>query len=309
MPSRSDPPLIAVDWGSTHFRAKLVVGGEATASAASPDGIRHLGGRDCGGVLAEHCAAWKKTHPDARVLVSGMAGAREGWREVPYVSAPCGVEAVADAAVSVPSATFGEVFLVPGVRRDDPVAGSVDVMRGEESQAAGLLPTLPQEGAVLCLPGTHSKWIVCREGRIETFRTWMTGEAYDRLTRESLVGGDGTPAAPDSLAFRLGCDASSAPGGLLHQLFLARTGMLAGRLRPDEVRSFVSGLLVGHELVEARRFASGLPIHLVGDSAAVAATAAGMKHLGLSFRRESGDAHLLGLLAIARRRGWMAGKG
>lgn len=297
-------PLLAVDWGSTHLRAKLVVAGEVVASSASPDGIRHLAGRDCDTVLAGHCAAWKKTHPEALVLVSGMAGAREGWSEVPYVAAPCGIGDLASGIVSVSSDVFGEVLLLPGVRYDDPATGTVDVMRGEETQVAGLLSDLPPEGAVLCLPGTHSKWVVCRDGRIESFRTWLTGEAYERLTRDSLIGGDGTPAEPVSPAFRLGLDAADGPGGLLHQLFLARTGMLAGKFEASEVRSFVSGLLIGHEIREAHRFAGGLPLHLVGDSPAAAATAAGLRHLGLSYRHGIGDdVHLFGLLAIAERIG------
>ncbi len=301
MTHRSGSPCLAVDWGSTHLRAKLVVDGEVVASVSSPDGIRHLAGRDCEAVLAEHCAAWKKTHPDALVLVSGMAGAREGWREVPYVAAPCGLDDLAAGIVAIPSPTFGEVLVVPGVRYDDPGTGTADVMRGEETQAMGLLPDLPTGGAVLCLPGTHSKWAVCRGGRIESFRTWLTGEAYERLTRDSLVGGDGTPAGPESAAFRLGLDASAGPGGLLHQIFLARTGMLTGRLDASEVRSFVSGLLVGHEIREAVRFAPGLPIHLVGDSPAATATAVGLTHAGLPFQHGVGDVHLAGILAISER--------
>ena len=46
------PPLIAVDWGSTHFRAKLFVDGQIIASVSSPDGIRHREGRDCDAILA-----------------------------------------------------------------------------------------------------------------------------------------------------------------------------------------------------------------------------------------------------------------
>lgn len=299
------PPaaLIAVDWGSTHLRAKLVLDGRVAASSSSPDGIRHLGGRDCDAILASHCAAWRHTHPEARVLVSGMAGAREGWREVPYVPAPCGLDDLASAVVPVPSETFGEALLVPGVRCDDPDRTTTDVMRGEETQVAGILDTLSANGSVLCLPGTHSKWVVCREGRIETFRTWLTGEAYERLTRDSLVSGDGSPADPESDAFRLGVESTEGPGGLLHQIFLGRTHLLAGRLAASEVRSYVSGLLVGHEIREGLAFSGGLPLILVGDSPAVAATASALRHLGVAHGRATGDAHLDGLLAVAARLG------
>jgi len=292
------PPLIAVDWGSTHFRAKLVVEGKVAASTASPDGIRHLDGRDCDAILALHCAAWKHTHPDARVLMSGMIGAREGWVEAPYVSAPCSVADLAAAMVAVPCDSFGEVLIVPGVRCDDPDNHTTDVMRGEETQIAGLLGSLPREGAVVCLPGTHSKWVICQDGAIRGFRTWLTGEAYERLTHGSLIRGDGTPADPGSEAFARGLEASSLPGGLLHQLFLGRTHMLADRLAPSEVRSFVSGLLIGHELREALDYADDLPLHLVGDSPAAFATGTALGLLGIPHVQVLEDVHLQGMVSV-----------
>ncbi len=300
-PPSSPPPLLAVDWGSTHLRARLVLEGAPAASAASADGIRHRAGRDCDDILASLCGAWAAEHPGLRVVASGMVGAREGWREAPYMAAPCGPDELAAAAVAVPSAIFGEVVIVPGVRHDDPDRGTTDVMRGEETQVLGLLGSLPDGGAALCLPGTHSKWVLCRGGRILAFRTWLTGEAYERLSRDSLISGDGSPADPASRAFALGFAAAEGPGGLLHQLFLARTAMLAGRLDASGVRSFVSGLLVAHELREALDFAAGLPVHLVGDSPAVAATAAGLALSGIDCRVHGGDAHLAGILSLAGR--------
>jgi len=295
----SSPDLIAVDWGSTHFRAKLVVAGRVAASTSSADGIRHLAGRSCEEILLHHCAAWTHTHPGAAILVSGMAGAREGWLEVPYVMAPCSLAEIAAGVVRAPGDRIGEARIVPGVRCDDPGLPTTDVMRGEETQLAGIIPALPASGATVCLPGTHSKWVSVREGRIESFRTWLTGEAYERLTRDSLISGDGTPADPSSAAFRLGVEQSGLPGGCLHHLFLGRTHLLSGRIGPPEVRSFVSGVLVGHEIREAARFAADRPVRLVGDSPAGEATAAGLSLLGIPFERSTGDLHLAGLLAIA----------
>lgn len=293
------PPLIAVDWGSTHFRAKLFVEGQILASVSSPDGIRHREGRDCDTILSFHCGAWKHTHPDARVLMSGMIGAREGWFEVPYVASPCGPADLAAAAVAVPSTTFGEVFIIPGVRCDDPDTDTNDVMRGEETQIAGLLDSLPAMGAVVCLPGTHSKWALCQDGAVCGFRTWLTGEAYECLTRESLISGDGTPAEPESEAFARGLEESDLSGGLLHHLFLGRTHLLAGRLDASQMRSYVSGLLIGHELREALAFAPQLPIHLVGDSPAATAMRSALGLLGVPHVQIHEDVHLSGLVAIA----------
>jgi 2-dehydro-3-deoxygalactonokinase len=294
-------PLIAVDWGSTNLRAKLFLDGCVAASVESPDGIRHRDGRAFEDILAAACGAWKRDHPDARVLMSGMIGSREGWREAPYATAPAGLAELAARFVSIESPVFGEISIVPGVRWDDPATGRTDVMRGEETQIAGLLPDLPASGAVVCLPGTHSKWVVCRSGRIERFRTWLTGEAFDSLTRPgSLIAGSGDGTVDvESEVFARGLECSDGEGGLLHHLFLGRTEMLTGRVDPADLRTFVSGLLIGHEIREALRFAAGLPIWLVGQSPAAGATARALRWQRLDFQHTVADVQLSGLLRLA----------
>ncbi len=293
--------LLALDWGSTHLRATLLRDGETVDAVRSADGVRNLRGRRCEEILAELCGAWAAAHPGLAAVASGMVGAREGWREAPYVSAPCGLSEIAAAAVPVPAGIFGRVWIVPGVQVQETADGTLDVIRGEETEILGLLDRIPPDGAVLCLPGTHSKWALCRDGRIVSFRTWLTGEAYERLTVDSLLSGDGSPADPGSEAFALGFDAAGAEGGLLHQLFLARTAMLGGRLRPDGVRGFVSGLLVAHELRGALGRIGDLPLFLVGDTPAAGALARGLQLSGRSFERLRGDFHSRGILALAGR--------
>lgn len=293
-------PLIAIDWGSTNLRARLVIDGEVVAAIDTPDGIRHRDGRDYDAILAAACGPWLAAHPGARVLMSGMIGSREGWREAPYAQAPAGIADLAARLISVDSATFGRIAIVPGVRWDPPGGDTTDVMRGEETQIAGLLAGLPAAGAVVCLPGTHSKWVVCRHGRIERFRTWLTGEAYDLLTRGSLISGSGGEADPASPAFARGIDLSATEGGLLHHLFLGRTEMLTGRVAAADLRSLVSGLLIGHEIREARLFSTDLPVYLAGDSPAAMATARALDLCGIPHHRVPGDPHLDGLLAIER---------
>lgn len=295
-------PLIAVDWGSTNLRAKLFIDDRVTASFESPDGIRHRDGRAFEDILAAACGTWKRDHPAARVLMSGMIGSREGWREAPYAPAPAGLADLAARFVSVESPGFGEIEIVPGVRWDDPDTGRTDVMRGEETQIVGLLPDLPESGAVVCLPGTHSKWVVCRGGRIERFRTWLTGEAFDSLTRSgSLIAGsgDGVPVEIGSDVFARGLEFSGGKGGLLHHLFLGRTEMLTGRVEATALRTLVSGLLVGHEIREALQFSAGLPIWLVGGSPAAQATAQALKWFGLDFQHTVEDVQLNGLLRLS----------
>lgn len=292
--------LIAIDWGSTNLRCKLIIDGRVSASSESPDGIRNRNGRDFDDLLTAACGAWKEQHPDAGVLMSGMIGSREGWREVPYVIAPATLADLATGMTAVTSPAFGEIFIVPGVRWDDPDRGTTDVMRGEETQIAGLLTEFLTNEATLCLPGTHSKWVHCQDGRIESFRTFLTGEAFDLLTRGSLIAGNGGAPDPENPAFARGLELSGNSGGLLHHLFLGRTEMLTGRVPAEDLRSLVSGLLIGNEVREALRFTPTLKLLLVGDSRAATATAKALDWFGVAYKPVAEDTHLDGILAIAR---------
>ena len=56
-------------------------------------------------------------------------------------------------------------------------------MRGEETQIAGFLSEFPGFDGVVCLPGTHTKWVHLSAGEIVSFRTFMTGELFGLLQR------------------------------------------------------------------------------------------------------------------------------
>jgi 2-dehydro-3-deoxygalactonokinase len=294
-------PLLLIDWGSTNLRAKLVVDSRVAETRESADGIRSCLGRDFNAILESLCGDWKATHPALRVYMSGMIGSREGWLEAPYVSAPAGVRDLANKVVTVKSRIFGSIHLVPGVRRDDPDNATTDVMRGEETQVAGLLTDLPHDGATVCLPGTHSKWVHCRDGRIESFRTFPTGEAFALLTRDSLIAGSAGGGSPDpaSPAFARGLELSGKGGGLLHHLFLGRTEMLADRVAPADLPALISGLLIGHEIREAVKVCPDPPVYLIGDSAAARATARALEWLGIESAVVRDDVHLQGMMMIA----------
>jgi 2-dehydro-3-deoxygalactonokinase len=230
-----------------------------------------------------------------------MIGSREGWVEAPYVSAPAGVRDLANKAVTVKSLTFGSIYLIPGVRRDDPDNTTTDVMRGEETQVAGLLTDLPHEGATVCLPGTHSKWVHCRDGRIESFRTFPTGEAFALLTRDSFIAGsaDGGSPDPTSPTFARGLELSGRDGGLLHHLFLGRTEMLADRVTLADLPTLISGILIGHEVRESAKVCPDSPVYLIGDSPAARATARALEWFGIDSAVVRDDVHLQGMMMIA----------
>lgn len=283
--------MIAVDWGTSVFRAyRLSPEGSILEQRVSPDGILSVPPGQFPAVLARNIEGWK----DISILMSGMVGSRQGWVEVPYVHGPAGIDAIASHLHKVDQATW----IVPGVSCVDD-SGVPDVMRGEETQILGVLDELVEESLV-CLPGTHSKWVRVRDGRIAAFRTYFTGELFAVLKGHSLLGRMMQEGAPDERAFSEGVDRSADDGGLLHHLFGVRTRGLFGELAAGKAPSYLSGLLVGHELRSAPR---GRVVHFLGspELAAIYARASGL--LGIECKLLDPQAAPRGLFKLSRRIG------
>jgi 2-dehydro-3-deoxygalactonokinase len=242
--------LIAIDWGTTGFRAYRVSGDGAVAESRSASkGILAVPPGGFPGVLEEEIGDWIG-EGDAPIVMAGMVGSRQGWVEVPYVACPAGFDEIAAAMRDVVwKGRRG--WIVPGLACRDR-AQVPDVMRGEETQILGALDDLPAAAALVCLPGTHSKWARVERGRITGFSTCMTGELYAVLKAHSILGRMMEDGAAEPDAFAGGVRRSGEPGGLLHHLFGVRTRGLMGELAPAAAASYLSGILIGHELRNAR---------------------------------------------------------
>lgn len=255
--------MIAIDWGTSSLRAyRLGADGAVLAQRSTAAALLACQGR-FDAVLAEQIDGWS----DAHIVMAGMIGSRNGWREVPYVACPAGADAIAQGmlAFEAPALPGRRLFIAPGLSHQ-PEAGTPEVMRGEETQVLGLLDELAGDGPhTLCLPGTHSKWIRVEAGRIVQFHTAMTGELFALLTQHSLLGAlMDKEAGDDEVAFARGLEASRAAGGLPNQLFSVRTLGLFGALSPAAAPSYLSGLLVGHELNGLAP--AGGRVHLIGSA-------------------------------------------
>ena len=136
-----------------------------------------------------------------------------------------------------------DVRLVPGLTWRDP-GGTPDVMRGEETKIAGV----GLVNGTIVTPGTHSKWISIRDGGIEAFVSFMTGEFYAALMGHTIIGR--LAEEPEDVAgFDKGLAAARRNGGLTHQAFGARTSVLLGDMPGSWVGPYLSGLLIGSEIV------------------------------------------------------------
>jgi 2-dehydro-3-deoxygalactonokinase len=260
--------IVGVDWGSTNLRAfRFDPDGGVVDVRRTESGARTLRGAAFEAVLKSVIEDWLDEGA-SRVITCGMAGGREGWLEAPYAPCPCDMRALARNVIRAP-ARFAEIWIAPGAKslRDD---GRVEVMRGEETQILGGLED-ERGPALVIAPGTHSKWVQVEAGRLIGFRTYMTGELFALLKEHSILGRTmNANAKHDDQAFELGVHRAIEDKGLLNLVFSTRTEVLFEHLSPEAAPSYLSGILLGAEIVEAMErtpFTADTPIFLVGDPA------------------------------------------
>jgi 2-dehydro-3-deoxygalactonokinase len=292
--------LIAVDWGTSNFRAfRVSADGHVFARCSSPQGILRVTEGDFAEALRAEVGVWLAAG-EKHILLCGMIGSRQGWVEAEYLPCPVGIEELADAVVPVPF-DGAKVRLVPGVIGPD-AAGVPELMRGEETAAMGMLDACA-DGGLVCFPGTHSKWIQLSDRKIVSFTTCMTGELYGALRKCTILERTMTSnAAVDKTAFHDGVKRSVDPGGLLHHLFGVRTLALMRQMKEDVSASYLSGLLIGHEV--RATMPPGSHVHLVGAAHLCNLYAQVIEACGGRATAEDEDAAALGLAAIGRRLHW-----
>lgn len=249
--------LIGVDWGTTNLRAWLMDStGDALDQRSSSEGMASLQPDAFAGALERLTQGW----PDRPVLVCGMAGARQGWIEAPYISSPATAESLA--ANLTPAPVAREVWIIPGVAVRDSDGRLADVMRGEETQAIGLSP---KGRAMLICPGTHSKWIRMELGAIQDFKTFMTGELHALLGTHSVLRSSIGAAARLDNVFREAVRDMLDGQQLSAALFSVRVRSLDSRATPQECASRLSGLLIGAEIKAGAAQFGRCPIKLAGS--------------------------------------------
>ncbi len=294
--SAARPDWIAVDWGTSHLRVwAMTDAGAVLDEARSEDGMGGLPRDGFEPALLRLVAPWLDDRP-VQAVVCGMAGSRQGWAEAPYRATPC--PARTESAVKAPAEDPRlDVRLIPGIKQDSPA----DVMRGEETQIAGYLSGHPGFDGVLCLPGTHSKWVQVSAGEIVSFRTFITGELFDLLAGRSVLRHSISAEGWDDAAFASAVsDTLSRPESLAAGLFGLRAEALLHGQPPRTARARLSGLLIGAELAAARPYWLGQPIILIGASSLTAHYAAALTALGAAPTIEAGDATTLAGLAAVR---------
>ena len=262
-PGAAPGAFVAVDWGTSSFRGWLMSAeGEPIVESRGGEGMLHCVGSGFAPVLRDHLAKLG-AGDGVPVLICGMAGARQGWAEAPYLKTPAHLDALHEGAIRIDAS--GDVRILPGIaqaRADRP-----DVMRGEETQLLGV--TEPGFTGLVCIPGTHSKWIKIEQGHVVEFSTYMTGELFSVISQHSILAHAVETAGPspaDSAPFREGlATALLTPAGLTASLFRLRAAQLLGFEQRADGAARLSGLLIGSEIADAlHRHGSAQSLRLIG---------------------------------------------
>lgn len=255
--------LIAVDWGTTSFRLwALDVNHRVIETVVGPQGMSTLQPHEFRQVLEENLAALK-VGPTVPVVVCGMAGAAQGWFEAPYLSAPTSLASIGTEVIKVPGSNR-DVYILPGIKQIHPA----QVMRGEETQIAGLLQSDPRFEGTVCLPGTHTKWARVVDGCLAEFTTAMTGELFALLSQSSVLKHSMAEQGWDPESFGAAVkETLDAPQTIATRLFGLRAEMLIGDLSSAMATSQLSGMLIGIELAATRAYWQDNSVGLIGASA------------------------------------------
>ena len=288
--------MIAIDWGTSSFRAyRLAPDGVVVDKRSAPLGILAVQDGKFAEALETQIGDWLD-QGDSPVMMSGMIGSRQGWKEVPYTACPAGLSEIAAGMAEVTWGQGRSAWIVPGVSCRDQT-GVPDVMRGEETQLLGVLKELPLKSAWVCLPGTHSKWVRLEDWRMVELSTYMTGEVFANMKNHSILGRMMRTAAVEPDAFADGVVRARDAGGLLHHLFGVRTLGLFGELSDARSASYLSGLLIGHELASISRLSE--TVYLLGSEELTKLYVEALAACGISGRILDPDAVAEGLFLLA----------
>lgn len=252
------------------MRALLLDGADCTDSVHGP-GIAGLD-RSAPETLMRAIKRWTERFGKVDILLSGMAGSNIGWRTAAYIPCPADFRDICDQCLRFEHEGH-RVAIVPGVSGVNGL-GLPDVMRGEELQVFGWLASDPERckgDYLVCLPGTHTKWVNVSDGRIKSFGTSMTGELYALLLQRSVLFSQSerqNAAASCASSFLRGLEVVDRhEGALLHTLFSTRAISLVDADNIGNPSSYLSGLLIGEDVRIARETygTTGNAVAIIGE--------------------------------------------
>ena len=252
---------IAVDWGTSTFRAYLVQNNEVSDTIETKDGMKFVKSHLFEQTLLTLIDRWLDNDKITEILASGMVGSKQGWEEAPYQKTPCNLKSL---NYITPSLKDNRISLkiFSGVSQ----INQPDVMRGEETQIAGFLNENPNFNGSICLPGTHSKWVEIKNNNIVKFKTFMTGELFEIISKNSVLIHSVKAEKIDKMELLKSVDKIlQKPELFSNALFQLRADDLINSKDHTIYKSRLSGYLLAIELLGSMEFWKNNDIILIGN--------------------------------------------
>ena len=252
---------IAVDWGTTSFRAYLMVNNDVLENVETNDGMKFVQNQHFENTLVSLIEPWLDHKHKIEILASGMVGSKQGWIEAPYQKTPCNLNNIEFISPSVKDNRFS-LKIFSGISQDY----TPDVMRGEETQIAGFLYDNPNFNGSICLPGTHSKWVNIENGNIINFKTFMTGELFEIISKNSILIHSVTSNKILKNELKMAVDEIfKNPEIFGNALFQLRADDLINSKGSKVYKSKLSGYLLGLELAGSLELWKKKDVILIGN--------------------------------------------
>ena len=252
---------IAVDWGTSTFRAYLVQKNEVSDTIETKDGMKFVKSHLFEQTLLTLIDRWLDNDKITEILASGMVGSKQGWEEAPYQKTPCNLK---NLNYITPSLKDNRISLkiFSGLSQ----INQPDVMRGEETQIAGFLNENQNFNGSICLPGTHSKWVEIKNNNIIKFKTFMTGELFEIISKNSVLIHSVKAEKIDKMELLKSVDKIlQKPELFSNALFQVRADDLINSKGPSIYKSRLSGYLLAIELLGSVEFWKNSDIVLIGN--------------------------------------------
>ncbi len=253
---------IAVDWGTSFFRAYLIENEKVISVVKTNDGMKFVQNKYFEKTLTKLIEPWLHNKYKIEILASGMVGSKQGWMEAPYQKTPCNLNNIEFTSPSVRDERFS-VKIFSGISQSN----KPDVMRGEETQIAGFLYDNPNFSGSICLPGSHSKWVKIENGNIISFKTFMTGELFEIISKNSILIHSVTSNKILKNELKKAVDEIfKNPEIFGNALFELRADDLINSRGSEIYKSKLSGYLLGLELLGSLEFWNKKDIVLIGNA-------------------------------------------
>ena len=257
---------LAADWGTSYLRVWVIdKRGTVIERLKANCGMAHISSDQYEKEFLKLVEPLLSENELTKVICCGMAGSQQGWCETLYLQVPCKPHSVDHARQVKTMDARIQVYILPGIKQISPP----DVMRGEETQIKGFLSLNKDFDGIICLPGTHTKWVHVSAGELVSFQTFMTGEIFSLLSKQSVLKHNMNYDSWDSDIFLSSVgDSISQPAVFSSALFSMRAQSLVSTGANKFAQNFsrLSGLLIGMELVASRPYWLGQNVAVIGDT-------------------------------------------